>query len=250
MAHVMEAAMTIRRTRRLVPVLVLLLVACVPSNALAFWGWIEELSGPGPYWGFQFPFDRLICIVKPDGARVTTSNRFVSSGRDKDTEKDKVEKDKVEKDKVEKDKEYLACANDGGVTGVQIRGYLSVEFSRANSKANDLFPAVAFTSIKPVLFYRVPHVREFIDIGAGFGGNRFSGNDFAFWRWSVPLRGRIFWPGLKSGSRWRGLHLALQADYFPMTFTSADFQIPPGYESHHKFVRSAFLSVDLLRLIR
>jgi hypothetical protein len=212
-------------------VFALLLVACVPREALAFWGWIEELSGPGPYWGFQFPFDRLVCIVKPDGAGVATSSRFGSSGTDKD-------------------KEYLACANDGGVKDVQIRGYLSVEFSRANSKANDLFPAVAFTSIKPILFYRVPHVREVIDIGTGVGGNRFSGKDFAFWRWSVPLRGRIFWPGLESGSKWRAIHLALQADYFPMTFTSADFQIPPGYESHHKFVRSAFLSVDLLRALR
>jgi hypothetical protein len=233
--------MTTRRTRWAVPVFALLLVACVPREALAFWGWIEELSGPGPYWGFQFPFDRLICIVKPDGAGVTTSNRFASSGTDKD--------DKDDKDN--KDKEYLACANDGGVKGFQIRGYLSVEFSRASSKANDLFPAVAFTSIKPILFYRVPHVGEFIDIGTGVGGNRFSGKDFAFWRWSVPLRGRIFVPGLKG--KWRAaraVHLALQADYFPMTFTSADFQIPPGYESHHKFVRSAFISVDLLRALR
>jgi hypothetical protein len=89
-----------------------------------------------------------------------------------------------------------------------------------------------------------------LDVGLGVGGNRFSGKDFAFWRWSVPLRGRIFWPGLKAGSRWRGISLAVQADYIPMKFTSADFKIPPGYESHHKFVRSTFLSVDLLRVFK
>jgi hypothetical protein len=219
--------MTTRRIRWAVPVFALLLVVCVPSNALAFWGWIEELSGPGPYWGFQFPFDRLVCIVTHDGGEVTSSTRFASSGNDN-----------------------LACTNDGGVKGVQIRAYLSVEFSRANSKANDLFPAVAFTSVRPILFYRVPRLHETLDIGTGLGGNRFSGKDFAFWRWSVPVHGRIFWPGLEPGSKWRAVHLALQADYFPMTFTSADFQIPPGYESHHKMVRSAFLSIDVLRLIR
>jgi len=219
--------MTTRRIRWAVPVFALLLVACVPRDALAFWGWIEELSGPGPYWGFQFPFDRLVCIVTHDGGEVGTSTRFASSGN-----------------------ENVACANDGGVDGVRIRGYLSLELSRANSKATDLFPAVAFTGVKPILFYRVPGLRETLDIGAGVGGTRFSGKDFAFWRWSVPLRGRIYAPGLESGSRWRGIYLAIQADYFPMTFTSADFQIPPGYESHHKFVRSVFLGVDVLCLIK
>src|SRR5204863_4024762 len=159
------------------------------------------LSGPGPYWGFQFPLDRLVCIVTSDGPGVTTGNRFTPSENEKD----------------------LACANDGGVKGVQIRAYLSVEFSRANSKANDLFPAVAFTSVKPILFYRVPRLHETLDIGTGLGGNRFSGKDFAFWRWSVPLRGRIFCPGLESGSQCRAVHLALQADYLPMSFTSVDF---------------------------
>jgi hypothetical protein len=222
------------RIRLAVQALVVLLVASVPATASA--GIIERLSGPGPFVGFQLPFDRLVCAVRTAGGELTTGD---VRGGPEDAN--------------------LACATDGAGDPMRVRAYVSAEFTWAHSgpftESGDDFPDVTFTSVKPILFLRL---HENFDAGIGVSANRFSGTgftggDFGFWRFSVPMRGRITWPWLSPGSRWRAVHVAVQADYFPGRFTGADFGARPGtagaaFEEENEVVKSWFVSVDVLRL--
>jgi len=213
--------MTTRRNRWAVPVFALLLVACVPRDALAFWGWIEDLSGPGPFWGYQFSFDRLFCVMKsgPDGQPGWT--HIAGRGADADA---------------------IACMSDSD----RVRAFLTVEFLDVWTGDTERFPhAVTWQGVKPIIFYRL---HESIDAGVGVGLNHFSGTGFGFWRFSVPLRARFYAPGLKSGSRWRAINLSVQADYLPQKFTTTDFLAPPGPDMGNEVVPSLFISVDVLRL--
>ena len=221
--------MSTRHPRWAVPIVVLLLMACAPTNALAFIGIFERLSGPGPFFpSFQFPLDRLVCVSK-------TGQESHIFGRD----------------------EGLKCATDDP----DIRLYVSVEINQGRSEANDKFPAVSLTGLKPIVFFRLPKA-TFIDLGAGLGTNRFSGKglpgtalsdtSFGFTRWSVPLRARIFFVPERKSRKYRAVHLAVQFDYFMSDFDSDDFESPPGYQSkgRDRWVPSVYLSVDVLRLIR
>jgi hypothetical protein len=216
-----EAAMTTRRTWWAVPALVVLLVAGVPRDALAFWGIFERLSGPGPFWGYQFSFDRLFCVMKsgPDGQAGWT--HIEGRGADADA---------------------IACMSDTD----RVRAFVSVEFTDVKSGETDQFPhAVAWRGLRPIIFYRL---HESLDAGVGVGLNRFSGTGFGFSRFSVPIRLRVYAPGLKSGSRWRAINLAVQADFLPQKFTTTDFLAPPGPDMGNEVVPSLFLNVDVLRL--
>ena len=52
----------------------LLLSLVTPTPALALWGggWLERLSGPGPFWGNVFDL-RLLCVAGPDAKDQTSS---------------------------------------------------------------------------------------------------------------------------------------------------------------------------------
>jgi len=212
--------MTTRRIRWAVPVFALLLVACVPRDALAFWGWIEDLSGPGPFWGYQFSFDRLFCVMKSgDGGEAGWTHISGGDGAN-----------------------AVACMSDTD----RVRAFMSVEYTDVKSGETDQFPhAVAWRGLRPIVFYRL---HESIDAGVGLGLNRFSGTGFGFWRFSVPIRARFYAPGLKSGSRWRAINLAVQADFLPQKITTTDFLAPAGPDMGNEVVPSVFLNVDVLRL--
>jgi hypothetical protein len=212
--------MTTRRTWWAVPALVVLLVAGVPRDALAFWGIFERLSGPGPFWGYQFSFDRLFCVMKSgDGGEAGWTH--ISGGDDANA---------------------VACMSDTD----RVRAFMSVEYTDAKSGETDQFPhAVAWRGLRPIMFYRL---HESIDAGVGLGLNQFSGTGFGFWRFSVPLRARFYAPGLKSGSRWRAINLAVQADFLPQKITTTDFLAPAGPDMGNEVVPSVFLNVDVLRL--
>jgi hypothetical protein len=223
---------TIRQTRWAVPALALLLVAGVPRDALAFWGIFERLSGPGPFQGVQFSAQHFLCAVKGKDGKLRRAHIFgLIRNKSRDDEKSLAE---------------IECITDGDA----IRAHLSVEYSRTwthhdpDSDPDPRFPnAVNFTGIRPIIFYRV---HEWVDLGAGFGANRFSGTAFGFWKYSIPLRAHFFAPGLKSGSKWRSIHLAVQSDYFP-GFKTTEFNAPLGPPIDPEFVGSIFISVDLLR---
>jgi hypothetical protein len=220
-------------THRIATGLVLLVVAALPASARA--GIIERLSGPGPFLAYQIPFDRLICAVRTQPGGLETGD--IRGGSDAS----------------------LACATDGAGDPMRIRAYVSAEFTQGFSAPftdqGDDFPAVTFTSLKPILFFRL---HENVDAGIGVSANRFSGtglsgSDFGFWRLSIPMRARLTWPWLSGGSRWRAVHVAIQADYFPGEFTGADFGAQPGtkgadFQEENEVVKSWFISVDVLRL--
>lgn len=212
--------MTTRRTWWAVPALVVLLVAGAPRDALAFWGIFERLSGPGPFWGYQFSFDRLFCFMKA-GDTHQAGWTHITGGDDS---------------------KAVACMADTD----DVRAFLSVEYTDVKSGENDKFPhAVAWRGLRPIVFYRL---HESIDAGVGLGLNRFSGAGFGFSRFSVPIRARFYAPGLKSGSKWRAINLAVQADFLPQKFTTTDFLAPPGPDMGNEVVPSVFLNVDVLRL--
>jgi hypothetical protein len=223
--------MTIRQTRWAVPALALFLVAGVPRDASAFWGIFERLSGPGPFQGVQFSAQHVLCAVKGNDGRIRRANIFGTLGnKSRDDEKGLA---------------AIECITDGD----RIRAHLSVEytFARTYGDPDPRFPnAVTFQGIRPIVFYRL---QEWVDVGVGVGANRFSGTGFGFTRFSLPVRVHFFAPGLKSGSKWRAIHLALQTDFFPKGFTTADFLAPPGPAIDGEFVGSAFISVDLLRVL-
>jgi hypothetical protein len=220
--------MTTRQTRWAVPVLVLLLVAGVPRDALAFWGIFERLSGPGPFHGVQFSAQHFLCSVKGTDGKLRWANIFgLIRNKNRDEENGLA---------------AIECITDGD----RIRTHLSVEYSHlwTYGDTDARFPnAVTLNAVKPIIFYRL---HESVDVGVGIGANRFSGTGFDFWKVSVPLRVHFFAPGLKSGSKWRSIHLALQSDYFP-GFKTTDFNAPLGPAIDPEFVGSIFVSVDLLR---
>jgi hypothetical protein len=203
------------RQQLAVPVVALLLVACVPRDGLALIGLIEKLSGPGPFKGFQVPLDRIVCVVTPNRPQMTDSEREV------------------------------LCATDGADEPTQIDAYLTFETTLAWSDTSTTFPAVTFTGLKPLVFFRLHRA---LDAGIGVGLNRFSGTNFGFTRFSLPVRVRLI-PWWEAGSRWRAVYVSLQADYFPEEFTSADFPgSAPGFREEGEIVTAAFLGVDVVRL--
>jgi len=216
----------------MVGVLVSLGVLCMPHDSFAIWGWIEQLSGPGPFRpAIQLPFDRLLCVVS-DG-----TSRTVQSVAASDTDA------------------AAACAKDDPT---RVKAFVSLEVPFATSAENVLFPnesrlgthQVTLYAFRPVFFFRaLPSV----DVGAGIGWNHFSGDDFqAFSRVSIPLRARIIPAGLfsRESTRGRAIYLSLQADLFPQQFTNVDFGSPVRWTADHDFVASVFLGIDLLRVFR
>lgn len=199
----------------------------VPRESFAILGWIEQLSGPGPFpRATQWPVDRLVCVT--DEGSVVTWFSGEMNGR-VDCERDDP---------------------DG------ISGFLSFEFARGKSSENILFPdsmneqhQVTLLSYKGVGYYRV---HSSVDAGIGIGLNRFSGEDFdTFYRVSVPLRLRFVPAGFfDGGTRFRWIYLTVQGDVILGTFESADFGAPPGWSESNDFIPSAFIGIDLLGAVR
>src|SRR5438132_6288459 len=59
---------------------VVVFVLLVPARADAWWDWLDQLSGPGPFWGWDLQY-RVICIEDTDGADVRLSNIKDSRGQ-------------------------------------------------------------------------------------------------------------------------------------------------------------------------
>jgi hypothetical protein len=59
--------------RSLVAIAVVLMTMLTPTNALAWFGWLDSLTGPGPFWGLMFDL-RAICFGDrlPDDVRRLT----------------------------------------------------------------------------------------------------------------------------------------------------------------------------------
>jgi hypothetical protein len=229
-----------RPSPRFVTLLVLFGALATPRESYALLGWIERLSGPGPFRVvLQFPLDRLACITKAENqpASVTHTLFPTADAKRADSNSDAT----------------AACINDHPKI---IKAFISSEIGLAASDQNFLFPndppgmhRVRAFSVRGVAFYRAT---PFLDLGAGLGVNRFSGRDFgSFYDVSIPLRARIVPAGFASGNpRWRAVYISLQLDYFPAEWTAGDFGAAGDWKQTGEFITSAFVGVDLLRFLR
>lgn len=205
-----------------------------PRQSEAVIGWLEELSGPGPFLAVQLPADRVICIARGSNENLGVASAW-GSARDKSAAQ-------------------AACARDDP-RGV--KAFVSVEFPIGRSRENQLFPQdpkgdrnrVTLIGVRPVFFVRAT---PGVDLGAGIGFTRFSGDAFdSFTRVTIPLRARIV-PAAFNGkaSRATALYIALQGDLYPKMFTAADFGARGNWTEDNDFQVSVFLGLDILRLFR
>lgn len=147
--------------KQLITVLAMAVVFGAPQQALAWprWmGWLEELSGPGPFTGIRLGVEVACIPDQPNEPLLALSPRDVCT-------------------RPLRDGEPLPV--------------LLFEFSRYASKENQLFPSdprsdfnqVKITSFEPSLMVPINNV---VFVGAGVGLQRFSGDAFAtFFRASV-----------------------------------------------------------------
>jgi hypothetical protein len=235
----------------MVAVLFLVCALGVPRESFAILGWIEQMSGPGPFKpAVQVSFDRLLCFMK--GGNVV--NRFAKSLPDQNALElltDAERKQRLAAAEFERAASLLCHEDDP----TQIRGFLSLEYATGTSVKNVLFPddpeakqhEVDLRSPKLMMYYRL---HEEIDVGAGIALNFFAGDFPLFYRISIPVRARIVpapWIG-KTG-RWRALYLGLQGDWYPETFRAEDFGAPPGWTAENEFQTSIFGGIDFLLLL-
>ena len=237
------------RSRLNIALLVFGLSLLMPRDALALWGWIEQLSGPGPFThSSEFLVGQLVCVENGNreqkvvsifnGDRQARVNCLTDSGRRRDS-----------------------------------RGFVWVtaELSFGRSDHNDLFGAardqkslqVGYLGVKPQVFVRpgftnnesVNRVLNVFDVGAGIGLNHFSGHDLAgqsydLWKTSIPVRLYVTPARLLDKAYWlRALFYGAQVDFYPGGFNAADFHAPGDWKSDSPdVVRSHFLGLDILKL--
>ena len=228
------------RLRLVITGLMMLGALAVPRQSYALFGWIEQLSGPGPFRVvLQFPLDRLACVTKLDGQPASLTHTFFPSTDAKRADP--------------ATNATAACINDHPRI---VKVFFSTEFGLAATDRNGLFsdPAdgihrVREYSVRGLGFWRAT---RFLDLGAGIGINRFSGRDFgSFYDLSIPIRIRVVPAGFAGGNpRWRAVYVSLQMDYFPADWTAADFGAPDDWKQNGELIKSVFVGVDLLRFLR
>lgn len=186
------------RRRATIAVLAGVWLLSARAPAEANWGWLEKLSGPGPFAaqlpGLNFP---LVCI-REDYSR-----------------------------------DLFFC--DEGARG-RPRGHVSLEFQRWESRENGLFPAdprgalgeVRILDFRPNLMIRL---HDAVDVGVGAGFHRFSGPAFdAFFKMSVePMRVSLAPFVLFGDADWlRIAKIEVGVTRFLGEFTNEDFCSPPA----------------------
>lgn len=202
----------------------LLLAPCAPARASSPWGWLDKLSGPGP-----FDANGRVFLPVP----ITTTRTQSETAKKKSIF---VFGDSIHERRI----------------------YTVLETTRFTSETNPSFVgAVNITTLQGVVFVHPAGFDDdktsrlgFLDLGAGVGLYRFSGAgvisdgkpDGSFWRGTIPLRIRLtpselFAKELPS-AKWRnGLAVfsyMLGWDVLPGTFDTTNFVVSSagaGYRS-------------------
>jgi hypothetical protein len=210
--------------------LVVTMVLAWPVLAQASpWGWLDKLSGPGP-------FDANGRLFLPVPLTKTRT------------------------------KHTLLTVGDG-IDDRQL--YVVFETTRFTGQTNpDFVGAVNITTLQGVLFVHPAGYLEgshaetsplnALDLGAGFGLYRFSGAgvksdglpDGAFWRGAIPLRIRLtpseLFAGRLKGSKWRsGLAVfsyMVGWDVLPGTFNGSNFVVSAAGSGYHSSGNAPFTS--------
>jgi hypothetical protein len=229
-------------------ILSLLFWAILPTDAGAALGWIEKLSGPGPFIGWQIniPF---ACYVFEEGTAASQPESVQGSvagiqGRFR-----------IDYDCVSRARKQPALK-------------FAIDIGRLSSEENELpypdldqrqKPGVNLLVLIPSVAYSFGEYREtmgsFLDVGAGVGAIRLSDelNFFeTFWRPAFqPLR-LTFRPLslVKGDLRWEFLELALNATILGGELTAADFGAAGSFQESHEFLWNWGVRVDLYKLFR
>lgn len=226
-----------------------------PTPAHAFWRWIDEWSGPGPFNGIGVEW-RLVCIKDyvpgTDGTR-GTENVEVDRGTLTSEEKAK--------------RVAVAVIGTGCIFQPAVRtprASFNVETAYLWSKGNrlqyTLSPRPADTSVHILQFE--PSVslhldqnlgRDFMEVGFGFGVERISGPAGSFTRAIIePIRWDVrplafLWD---THPKWNIVALRLGLMVVPRGFDATDFGADPG--SFHQSIEvlpTLGMIVDLRKLL-
>lgn len=213
----------------------------IPTPAHAFWRWIDEWSGPGPFNGVGITW-RLVCVPDKDGGLLwdDPSGTTVS----------------------ERKKAIGALVGSGCVQPLKVRtprASLNVEAAWFTSHSNHLQYAsggdhsVQLLLVEPTVSIHLdPDLkRDFLELGFGAGVMVTSGNGFQSFkrviiepvRWDV----RPFAFAGKAGSA-IGIRAALLM--VPRGFDATDFgAIPGSFHVSRDIVPTLGISVDVLKLL-
>ena len=215
----------------------LLIVTCcvvvqlaAPAPAHAWWDWIDQLSGPGPFTGWDVQW-RVKCI--PDtrpGAEDLRLDNIESAGR-----------------------RALARALGSGCLfepHLNPQGSANFAFGQVYSVRNELKyapgvdkPRVTMTKFEPSLSMFLD-TTKYVEITRGLGVMMVSGSGFDSFQhfYWTPLRVTIT-PGQKA------LSVRLGFIIMPKGFDAADFGAIPGtFHTDKEVLGTASLSIDLARL--
>ena len=203
-----------------------------PAPAQAWWEWLDQLSGPGPFTGLDIQW-RVKCI--PD-------NRAASIAENLSLEN-------IEPGKGRNWARFLGAGCLFEKANVNPLGSLNLSIGWMRSIENDLQyaggdkPVVHLTRFEPSLSVFVDS-RKFVEITSGYGlmlvrGKRFDGFHRFYWR---PVAVTIT-PGAKAASIRLGLLLATKG------FDATDFGATPGtFHTDKEVLGTAEVTVDLTRL--
>lgn len=221
-------------------VLTLAVAACL-SPGVAFAqgggkGWLERLSGPGPFDGQRYDF-RLVCFYGDSPTERISDHSWLWF--DRNSRQEGVGN---------------SCWSD---SAPNLRMYVMLEADWFESQENNLqFDSssdraeVELVSVKPALMVRL---HPTLDVGAGFGLNWFSGDAFdSFFRTSMqPLR--VIWTPFAAfnprNARLRFLRIPLEANVIEGRFTSADFGAPGRFSARNELLWSSGFIIDIWTLV-
>jgi hypothetical protein len=215
----------------------LVAVTARPASAsLGDWlGWLEELSGPGPFHGPTVTFDRLACWSESVGGGPVERVAFA--------------------DRAD------PCRNGADRERRHVRAYLSIELAHFRSSRNVLAEnpesddaQVGLTRVNALVFARVV---QGVEVGGGLGFNHFggkgaAGDDFGFTRVTLPLRVRVR-PGMwvAPESRWsRLVHFSVGFDRLPSAFDAADFGQQGSFRESGESLATAYVGFDVLSVLK
>lgn len=232
----------------------LFVLAFVPGDALAAVGWLEKLSGPGPFVGWQVnvPF---ACYGFQDAPWPAASEGRASIDQTAPAAGGDQRQLRVNYDCL------MASADNWSIK-------FAVDVGRLSSTENELpYPGVD-DRLKPnvnalvlmpsasLSFGRfTDDMGSVIDVGVGVGAVRFSddGNFFdAFWKPAFqPVRVAIRPLALfRKGVRWEFLEIGLNATIIGGEMTAADFGAAGSFQESNELVWNRAIRVDLFKLFQ
>jgi len=226
--------------------------AALPTDAAAALGWIEKLSGPGPFIGWQVnvPFG-CYGIRRPP----------VAASQERGAAEQALTADDTQGRRFFISYDCLDAKADGWPVK------FGIDVGRLSSKENELpypgvdprqKPNVNVLLIIPsatITLGGYGRTGDFLDIGAGIGVARFSDDrDFfeTFWRPAIqPVRiGFKPLALIRDSSRWEFIEISANATIFAGDMTAADFGAAGAFAESNELVLNTALRVDLYKLFR